>query len=83
MTVDIHDGHDLGESDEGETHGAVLVEQRQPVLAGAGGEDEADGEAGAAGNGWGEEKREKKEGKLSFFSLIMSTMSCFSLSWRL
>ena len=49
MTVDVHDGHDLGQADEGQTHCAVVVEEGQPVLAGAGGEDQTDGEAKEAG----------------------------------
>ena len=45
VSVDVHDGQDLGQPDEGEAHGAVVVEQGQPVLAGPGREEDADAEA--------------------------------------
>ena len=46
VAVHVHHGHQLREGDEGEPGGAEAVEEGEPVLAGAGGEDEADTEAG-------------------------------------
>ena len=39
VSVDVHDADDLDEGDEGESHGAVAVEQREPVFARTGCED--------------------------------------------
>jgi hypothetical protein len=49
VAVDVHDGQDLGQPDKGEAHGAVVVEQGQPVLARAGREEDADAEAKETG----------------------------------
>ncbi len=45
MPVDIHDCHNFGQANEGQPHCAVVVEEGQPVLAGAGGEDQTNREA--------------------------------------
>lgn len=49
MPVDVHDGQDLSQPDQGQSHGPVVVEQGQPVLTGAGGEDDPNAEAEEAG----------------------------------
>ncbi len=49
VAVDVHDSQNLGQPDEGEAHGAVVVEQGQPILAGAGREEDADAEAKETG----------------------------------
>ena len=45
MPVDVHDGDELGEGDEGEARGAEAVEQGEPVLARPRGEHQPDREA--------------------------------------
>ncbi len=45
VPVDVGDGNQLGQGDKGEAHGAVAVKQGQPVLAGAGSEQNADEKA--------------------------------------
>ena len=45
VSVDVHDGHELGESYEGEARGAEAVEQCEPVLARPRGEHQPDREA--------------------------------------
>ena len=46
VAVHVHHAHQLGEGDEGQPGGPEAVEESEPVLAGARGEDQADSEAG-------------------------------------
>ena len=55
MAVDVRDCHDLCESDEGESHRSVLVEEGEPILARARRENHTDQEAERATGGWNKE----------------------------
>ncbi len=50
VAVHVHDGHDLSQADKGQAHCAIVVEEGQPVLTGAGGEYQTDGETKEAGS---------------------------------
>jgi hypothetical protein len=45
VSVDVHDDDDLDEGDQGQPSGSIGVHEGQPVLSGAGGEQDAHQEA--------------------------------------
>jgi hypothetical protein len=84
VSVDVHDGKDLSQADQGQAHGAVVVKEGQPVLAGAGGEDDADAEAEEAGDayktGSGDQLSEVAGGRFVSETTSGTTLMSASLS---